>query len=704
MKMKGQLSINPKSKTKVLIALTIIVILSSGWLPTIYAAAPAASWGASNGNANNWSWSSQISIGTNNVNQLGVRWVFPIPGAPLQWAGNDGVIVTPIIVHGIAYFITNWQRVYAVDIRDGKTIWFKDLPIPANYTKTYPAWGNSPVLKGHYHGTSLAYTESPNVLGGEPLFWIASNNFHVFALDANTGDVKVNLEVLSPGYAGKIPGNYGNYSIITPALVIDPTRAKMVVGVASSSRLDSARGFVVGYDISKNPPTFLWRQFLMPPQDGTDPNWSLKSVQNMSYAYIFNGTAAIDLKVLPSSQLSSILTNDWGNCGFNGRYSACGVGISWGGSWIADNQTGIAYFATNQPTPFASPNRPGPNLWSDSILAVDMTTGKLIWGFQTNAHDLWDWDCSWAQSLETVPINRQLTKIVIKNCKNGYLYGLDAATGKMYWYFTPPQKDLPRSKYSYQYDPRNNTQMTKPWANYPDTGPFVSSPSFSGMFESDHAYDPKLNTVYIVGYLSPGVQKYLAPDAPGSLRGSNNGYTSAGLTPYQGPTNESVYAIDGSTGKIRWSYFIPNLGFRGGVTATNGLLIVPGVDGAIRYFDGKTGTLLNTFFLGAQTVVAPAVASDANGDTKIVFPANGAVASKAAFETFNAIPGVMLAVGLPAVVQTATVSTSVVTSIQTIAGPSTGIDPSTFYATLGVAVVFLIATGVLALRRRKPVP
>src|SRR3989442_12765896 len=126
----------------------------------------------------------------------------------------------------------------------------------------------------------------------------------------------------------------------------------------------------------------------MPPQDGTDPSWSLNSVGNMSYAWIFHGGQNVNLKTLSAAQQRTLLYNDWGNMGFNGTRSYAGTGLGWGGAWVNDPATGIGYVATAQPGPdFNATTRPGPNLWSNSILAIEMTIGKIMWVFQSWHHD-----------------------------------------------------------------------------------------------------------------------------------------------------------------------------------------------------------------------------------------------------------------------------------------------------------------------------
>ena len=135
-----------------------------------------------------------------------------------------------------------------------------------------------------------------------------------------------------------LTGNFGLYGNGHPWVVIDEKHGVLVTGSGGTEGTDSARGFFEGFDITATPPKLLWRTFLMPPQDGSNPNWSLQSVQNMTNAWIYDPTnnSAINLKTLPNSTQYSMLYNDWGKDGFNGTHSYGGVGVGWGGSWAVD--------------------------------------------------------------------------------------------------------------------------------------------------------------------------------------------------------------------------------------------------------------------------------------------------------------------------------------------------------------------------------
>ncbi len=95
-------------------------------------------------------------------------------------------------------------------------------------------------------------------------------------------------------------------------------------------------------------------------------------------------------------------------------------------------------------------------------------------------------------------------------------------------------------------------------------------------------------------------------------------------------------------------------------------------------------------------VTQPAIGADANGNIRVILPAGAGIF----WGTTD--PGYIIAYGIsPQAAQTVT-TTLVLTQTQSVAGPTTGVEPSTLYAAVGVAVIFVIATGLLVVMRRKP--
>ena len=105
---------------------------------------------------------------------------------------------------------------------------------------------------------------------------------------------------------------------------------------------------------------------------------------------------------------------------------------SWAFSQTLDAARGIVYVAVEAPGPsdYWGADRPGDNLYGNSLLALDAATGKLLWHFQTVHHDLWDYDLPSPPSLLDVTIGGQLVPVLAQTSKTGYMYVLNRVTGK----------------------------------------------------------------------------------------------------------------------------------------------------------------------------------------------------------------------------------------------------------------------------------
>ena len=133
-------------------------------------------------------------------------------------------------------------------------------------------------------------------------------------------------------------------------------------------------------------------------------------------------------------QFSTVDSKDlWGNPDVN----------SGGGAWYPpaiDVNTGTTYWGTGNPGPIpgteefpSGSSRPGPNLYTETLLALDSTTGKLLWYKQVKPHDLFDLDFQCSPILTTADIKGKTTDIVIGSGKLGEVYAFDRKSGEIYW-------------------------------------------------------------------------------------------------------------------------------------------------------------------------------------------------------------------------------------------------------------------------------
>ena len=107
-----------------------------------------------------------------------------------------------------------------------------------------------------------------------------------------------------------------------------------------------------------------------------------------------------------------------------------GGGFAWVPG-VYDPETKLYIFGTGNPTPgYTGAGRPGDNLFTCSLVAVHVDTGKMAWYFQTSVHDTHDWDSAQTPILIDATINGRPRKLVSTAARNGYFYTLDRVTGE----------------------------------------------------------------------------------------------------------------------------------------------------------------------------------------------------------------------------------------------------------------------------------
>ena len=118
------------------------------------------------------------------------------------------------------------------------------------------------------------------------------------------------------------------------------------------------------------------------------------------------------------------LNDSWRYTGNNGVW----------GQMTVDTELGIAYFATEMPTnDYYGGHRHGDNLFSDSLVAVDLETGDRLWYYQFIHHDVWDWDLPCAPILVDITVDGREIKAIAQPSKQTWLYVFDRVTGEPVW-------------------------------------------------------------------------------------------------------------------------------------------------------------------------------------------------------------------------------------------------------------------------------
>jgi glucose dehydrogenase len=196
-----------------------------------------------------------------------------------------------------------------------------------------------------------------------------------------------------------------------------------------------------------------------------------------------------------------------------------GKTYTWNG-FSADEKLGYVYVPLSAPTnDYYGAARPGDNLYSDSLVAIDVKTGKKVWHFQTVHHDLWDYDLPTPPMLADIKVNGRMRKAAIQVTKTAYVFAFDRATGEPLFPIveTPvaatsvpgekssptqpiPSKPLPFDRQSMNEDqlidftPALRAEAVQIMNRYV-TGPMFTPPSLAG------GAGQKLGTLYMPGWV-----------------------------------------------------------------------------------------------------------------------------------------------------------------------------------------------------------
>jgi alcohol dehydrogenase (cytochrome c) len=264
-----------------------------------------------------------------------------------------------------------------------------------------------------------------------------------------------------------------------------------------------------------------------------------------------------------------------------------------------DTTTNTLYFGTAAAAPEYYPSlRPGSDPREDSVVAVDLATGKLKWWQQQLAFNEWAYDTSQPPMVYTAEIGGKRQRIVSVATMEGMWFAYNAATGAPIYQRVKVLDNVEHP----------NLVPGKPVAVYPS--------SLGGLNYSPASYDPATNYVYNAASETASVLEQQTPSQEqaqqlllgntflGLANGDFGQYLQTGWKDYG-----SVSAIDVNTGKIAWKFDTPQPE-RGGVTTTaSGVGFVGGGDGNMRAFDAKTGKVLWTFQTGYQIAAGPTVYS-----------------------------------------------------------------------------------------------
>lgn len=414
-----------------------------------------------------------------------------------------------------------------------------------------------------------AISATPVIAGG--VAYVQDLESNVQAVELQSGEVLWTKEYLEPdqGPNGVVVGGEAVFGATpTKAFALDRESGEELwsVNLADGTReaIDMAPGYHGGLVYVSTVPTNVRSEY---PAGGVGTLYALDAK---------TGKKEWEFDTVPKSL--------WGNKGVNAG----------GGLWYSPSfdEKGGMYFGVGNPVPFPGEgshpwgsSRPGPNLYTDSMVKLDAKTGKLDWYYQQTPHDVYDWD------FQDPPILASAggRELAIGAGKSGVVVAVDAKTGKPVWK-TPVGKHNGHEQDSL-YAMRGEYSKIKPGTVYPGTLGGVIAPMAAN---KTTVFVPVVNHPLTV---ASGTQIGEGPEATGEL-----------------------VALDLATGKVAWKQSYPTPVY-GAPTAVNDMVFVSGFEGTVHGLDAKTGGEVWTQSLPAGSNTGLAV----SGDTLLV-PAGIALA------------------------------------------------------------------------------
>ena len=523
--------------------IAVVTVGATGWALIARGASPVPArgeWPTYGGTHANAHYSSLDQITRDNVKQLRIAWRWVSPDRELMasrpdiqtWANE----ATPLMVAGVLYVSTSASQVAAIDARTGRTLWVHDPRIwihgtPANF--------------GYVHRGVAHWAE-----GSRSRVFIGTGNGYLLSLDARTG-----APIASFGQNGRVdlveglgrPVDRRWYSVTSPPLVVGDV---VIVGSSIQGwpmRADMPPGHVRAFDVRSGA-----------------LRWTFHSIPRRG---------------------------QWGYDTWQDGSADTVGGVNVWTVMSADEELGYVYLpfgpAAND---YYGGERPGSNLFAESLVCLEAATGRRVWHFQLVRHGLWDYDLPAAPNLVDITVDGRRVRAVAQVTKQGFVYVFDRATGRPVW----PIEDRPVSQSTVAGE---KTALTQPFPTKPapferqgitaadvidftpelraealailaqyDHGPLFTPPSERGTVLvpgiggganwAGAAFDPDTGRLYVTSVTSPNVVRLAAPPAGSPIKdrfvGRSSRLTGPRGLPLLKPPFGRLTAVDLNTGEHAW--------------------------------------------------------------------------------------------------------------------------------------------------------
>jgi alcohol dehydrogenase (cytochrome c) len=498
----------------------------------------AKNWIHSNGNYANTRYYTGAQINAGNVGKLKPAFVF-------QTAVLESMETAPIVINGVMFLTTSFNHVYAIDAVTGEEYW--------HYK--------------HKMGPVTTYCCGPNNRGvaveGGTLF-MGTLDAKLVALDAKTGKPLWETQIADP--------DKGYSETMAPAVV----DGKVLIGTNGGEY--GVRGFVKAFDAKDG--KLLWT-FYSIPEKGHEGVWAVNDATGRD---MHRDIAAEKAALAKDASFFQTLG---------------------GGVWMTpavDLKTRTVFFVAGNPSPdLYGAIRPGDNLYTNSMVAVDLDKGTYKWHSQYIAHDVWDLDAVSPVILtQAKDKSGKMVDVAIHGGKTGHIYVHERETGKLI-------------RFSEAMIPQENM-----WVLPTKAGARMLPGANGGVEWSPMAINPKLRMAYAANLHQPMTYHVEEAAYPAGKLWLGGAFKTI-------PSEEQwgrLVAVNLDTGKVAWGAKTPQP-LIGGVLATAGDLVFNGeANGWFKAFNAQNGKELWKYNCGAG-VNAPAVSYMVNGKQYVAVAAGG---------------------------------------------------------------------------------
>ena len=482
-------------------------------------------------------------INVGNVQRLEVAWQWNHWETPLtEYDTRPGYFeATPLMIDGVLYVTTPYNSLAALDAESGKELWRFDGE----------AYKQGQVLSAS--GWKLRGTAFRRDRGKLVIF--LNSRDRLFSLDASTHEPMNTF------------GNNGEVSLTDLPRISEPKHA------------------------TQSSPPVVYKDLVIVGSQVPD---RVQLPDPVGYVQAFNartGKRVWTFSVIPQSSKDPG-AETWEN----ESWRTSGHGNVWA-PMALDEARGLLYLPTSTPSSdYYGGQRPGANLFAESLVCLDAATGRLKWYFQTVHHGLWDWDIPTQPNLVTITVNGQRIDAVAQVTKRGDTFVFDRVTGKPVWPIeerpVPVDSDVPGEKpFATQPFPTKPPAFVEQGVLLEDAnnltpevrrlaeeqlkkfriGPIFTPPSLKGTLQRPSqngganwggaAFDPQTGTLYVRAANTIGVNRVAKNNGSDSLVGvaySNvfasgaEAATLADTLPLVSPPWAVLTAIDLNKGEIAW--------------------------------------------------------------------------------------------------------------------------------------------------------